>query len=553
MTNSETRNCQNCKSQFTIEPEDFNFYGRLDMPAPDLCPYCRWKHLLAFWVFGRFRKTTSALSGKTIITTFPESIKFPLYSRDEFVSDAWDPITYGIDYDSSKTFFNQFQELQTRVPHPHQSSTKNVNCEWSDDVGNSRECYLCRSLLDCEFVSYGYRMFSCKNSIDITYSFETELSYDCLYCFKCYKLHYSFNCHNCLDSKFLYDCRNCTNCFMCWNLRNKQYCILNKQYTKEEYLDKLKEFDTDSWDGVQRLKTEFDRIVKEEAVHRTNFNFQEINSSGNFLNESKNCYNSYFIDKSDNVRHSFRGFEYKDVIDSVGSIAEKTALSVDDWSVYETMATLHSSSCRYSSYLDCCEECEYCFGCVGLRKKKYCILNKQYSEKEYFDAVEKIKANMRKGGEWGRFFPLKLAYSGYNFSIANVFFPETKENIEAINGLWEEPEVILHGGAINGDDLPNKISDAPDAILGQRIICPKTKLSFNINSRELAFYREHGIPLPRYHFDYRTLYRFKPMSLMIYLQKGNCCFCKKGITHYYPPELGYQKIACIECYQSKIS
>ena len=119
-------------------------------------------------------------------------------------------------------------------------------------------------------------------------------------------------------------------------------------------------------------------------------------------------------------------------------------------------------------------------------------------------------------------------------------------------GLWEEPEVVSYDGAIDGDGLPDHINDAADTILGQRIICPKTKLSFNITSGELAFYRENNIPLPRYHFDYRTLIRFRPMTLMIYPQKGNCWFCKKEITHYYSPELGYQKIACVACYQKEI-
>ncbi len=548
----EVKKCQNCKNEFTIEPDDFAFYNRLDIPPSDLCSYCRWKHLLAFWVFGKFRKTVSALSGKNIITTFPESVKFPLYNRNEFVSDEWDLLSCGVDYNETDSFFKQFQILQAKVPHPHQSGTKNVNCDWSDDVWSSKDCYLCRSLLDCEFLSYGYRTFSCKNSIDLTYCFETELSYDCLNCFKCYKLQYSSNSHNCIDSKFLYDCRNCTNCFMCWNLRNKQYCIFNKQYSKDEYFEKLREFNTRSWTEIQKLKLEFEKVVKENVIHRAHFNFKEVNSSGNFITESKNCFDCYFVDKSENVRHTFRGFEYKDVIDSVGSIAEKAALSAVDAYVYETIATSHSSNCRYSSYLDYCEDCEYCFGCIGLRKKKYCILNKQYEEKEYFALIDKIKNNMKQNSDWGRFFPLQMAYSGYNLSLANIFFPETQEAIKAINGLWDEPEVVSYDGAVSGDELPDQIDSVLDSISGQRIICPRTKMSFNISSQELAFYREHDIPLPRYHFDYRTLSRFKPMTLMIYPQKGTCWFCKKEITHYYSPELGYQKIACVECYQSEV-
>jgi hypothetical protein len=90
--------------------------------------------MLAFWTFGRFRITKSALSGKTIITVLPESVPFPIYDRTEFVSDAWDPLTYGKDYDQSRSFMDQLVELQSVVPHPHQTGIKNFNSDWADDT-----------------------------------------------------------------------------------------------------------------------------------------------------------------------------------------------------------------------------------------------------------------------------------------------------------------------------------------------------------------------------------------------------------------------------------
>jgi len=37
---SENRICQNCKSDFIIELEDFSFYEKMKVPAPTFCPYC---------------------------------------------------------------------------------------------------------------------------------------------------------------------------------------------------------------------------------------------------------------------------------------------------------------------------------------------------------------------------------------------------------------------------------------------------------------------------------------------------------------------------------
>ena len=337
----ETKNCQNCKKDFVIETEDIPYYERLDLPLPERCPYCRWKYLLAFWVFGKFRIGKSALSGKRIITVIPESAPFPIYEREEFVSDAWDPFSYGRNYDSTRSFMEQVVELQSVVPHPHQTGLKNTNCEWTDDVWESKDAYLARSAYRIESVIYGYRTFGCKNSVDISYCFDTERSYDCLYCFKSYSLKHSFNCRDCINGAFLYDCRNCQDCFMSWNLRNKRYCILNQQYTKEEYFKKLEEFDLKSYVAVEQLKKEFWQHVQNDAVHRNNYNLQVLNSRGNFLVETKNCYSCYFLESSENCRYIFRGTFCKDSIYMIGSVSEKCGIGcLDQWG-YENICNLY--------------------------------------------------------------------------------------------------------------------------------------------------------------------------------------------------------------------
>ena len=392
---SETKQCQKCNKDFTIEPDDFAFYEKLDLPLPAMCPICRWKYLLAFWVFGRFRIAKSALSGKTIITVFPESVPFPIYDRTEFVSDAWDSLIYGKDYNQSMPFIDQLVELQAKVPHPHQTGIKNTNSDWTDDMWESKDVYLSRSGLHLESVSYGYRVLGCKNSIDITMCWYLEKSYDCLYCFKSYNLKHSFNSRDCMDSSFLYDCRNCQNCFMSWNLRNQKYCILNQPYSKEEYFKKIEEYNLSSYSSIENLKNEFWQHIRQDAVHRQDYNLQAVNSSGNFLNNDKNCHQCYFIEDSENCRYSFRG-RCKETIDSVGVFdGEKCALEVQTGMDYNNLCCVYTNNCRYSSYLDSCEECEYCFGCVGMRKKKYCILNKQYTKEVYEILVEKIKSDMK--------------------------------------------------------------------------------------------------------------------------------------------------------------
>ncbi len=534
--------------------DDIPFYEKMDLPLPAMCPTCRFKYLLAFWTFGRFRIAKSALSGKTIITVLPESVPFPIYDRAEFVSDDWDPLTYGKDYDASRPFMDQLVELQSKVPHPHQCGVKNLNCDWTDDVWESKDVYLSRSGAWCESINYSYRMVSSKNCTDLTYCWELEYCYDCLYCFKSYNLKYSFNSRDCMDSLFLYDCRNCQNCFMCWNLRNQKYCILNQQYSKEEYEKKIQEYNLKSRKEIEELRKEFWQHIRQDAVHRENCDVKAVNSVGNFLNNDKNCYQCHFIENSENSRYTLRGWGGNEDIDVIGPYnTEKCGTCSMDQYGYGNVCNLYTTSCRYSVYLDNCEESEYCFGCVGLRKKKYCILNKQYTEEEYKNLVEKIKSDMKNRGEWGKFWPLSSAYAGYNLSLAQMQYPMAKDEAVQFGAKWEEIIEPHYENIVSGDDLPDTIGEVGDEIVKQRILCPETKLSYNITKEELQFYREYGIPLPSRHFDWRTLERFKPFSQMVTLQKGTCHYCKKEIEHYYSPELGFEKIACLECYQREVA
>lgn len=549
--NLETKTCSNCHKDYEIHPDDVVMYQSMDVPVPDQCHICRWKHTLAFWRFGKFRKAKCDLSGKTIITPLAEMNPSPIYARDEWVSDKWDSLEYGRDYDQSRSFLDQFEELQKVVPIPHHTGVGNTDSDWGDDVWWSKNCYFCRAILNGEDLRYCYRSFYSKFSMDITYCFYTEYSYDSLYCFKCSKIKYCFNCKDCINSTFLYDCRNVQNCFMCWNLRNKSYCWENVQLTKEEYEKRLAEYDLGSRETVERLKKKFNELVAKNVIHRQNYNsLKNTNSTGNFLTECKNCYECYFFEKSENCRYMFRGINCKEAIDISGAWIEKGANNCNSVTCFDVVCVNWTSDTRYSRYLEYCEECEYCFGCIGMRKKKYCILNKQYPKEEYEALTRKIIAKMKSDGEWGKFFPMSLARGGYNLSTAQIFFPMERSEVEYMGGLWETVESGGEGMATS--ELPDNIKDAGDDISSKALVCPKTGYRFNIALNDLAFYRQYNIPLPTEHPDSRMLQRIGVLAKLANPQKGSCHFCKKDITHYYPPELDYQKVACIECYQKEV-
>ena len=96
---SEQKICQNCKNKFTIEPEDFDFYKKIDVPPPTFCPRCRLQRRLA-WLKGfRLYKRVCDLCNKDTISMYPPDAQYVVYCHNCWWGDAWDPLEYGQEYD----------------------------------------------------------------------------------------------------------------------------------------------------------------------------------------------------------------------------------------------------------------------------------------------------------------------------------------------------------------------------------------------------------------------------------------------------------------------
>ena len=77
------------------------------------------------------------------------------------------------------------------------------------------------------------------------------------------------------------------------------------------------------------------------------------------------------------------------------------------------------------------ENCSFCLGCIGLKNKSYCILNKQYTKEEWYSLADKIFAQMDKDGTLGDFFPGNLNPFYFNDTAAYLIDDTfTKEEVE---------------------------------------------------------------------------------------------------------------------------
>ena len=128
----------------------------------------------------------------------------------------------------------------------------------------------------------------CRDSVDISFSSQTELAYECDDCFNGYRLSYSKGCQDCRDSYFLYDCRDCTDCVGCVNLRNCRYYVFNQSLGKEGYAKFLKEARLDTTAGVEEMRNKFAEFMRSQPRKYSEI-INAPGSSGNYINDAKNC------------------------------------------------------------------------------------------------------------------------------------------------------------------------------------------------------------------------------------------------------------------------
>lgn len=550
----QTFACKICAKSFEITAWDEKLYEKNKMPFSLLCPLCRRKRRLASWPFGHLQKRKCDFSRETIISTFSQNCRFPIYKRDYWFSDKWTPPEQTIDWNHS--FIDQLYELQSKTPHFHQLGKNNQNCDYADDVWSCKNAYMSRGLLDDEDVYYIYRVVGSKNCADITYCYNLEQCYECTYCFSGFNLKFSLDCKNCTDSWFLYDCRGCRNCFMCWNLRNKEYCILNKKYLREEYEEKLKSFKLNSRKALENLKREFKEHLKNDALHKSSFNVNTEHSEGNYLVNCKECRECYFLEEAEECLYVFRGLHNKSCIDVSGLLRGELCTNiVQSTDLYDCHAAIYCVDCNDSDYIDQCFNSRNLFGCVGLRRREYCILNKQYPREKYFELCERLIEKMKPEGEYGEFFPPKFAYNGFNVSLGSFYFNETEESIKTLGGFFEKVPDTAPGATssieIFGSELPDSSEQISNDFIGAPIKCTATGRTYNFIPQELDFYRRNNLPLPAYYPEYRNVVRFKQL-LPIESHTTSCSVCKKEIVTYYPEPWGYENIACEKCYLEKV-
>src|SRR3989338_5932557 len=303
------KTCQNCKKDFVIEQDDFDFYEKIKVPPPTFCPECRLQRRMVFRNERTLYKRNCNICQQNVISLYPADSTFPVYCNHCWYGDKWDPETYGQDYDPKLSFFEQFKNLMKAVPRPALIGDNNVNSPYVNYAANLKNCYLVNCSDTCENSAYCDRTFYSKESFDCFGVADSEFCCESNQCLKMYKAGFADNSENSIESIGVKNCHNVSECLFCINLRSKNNSYLNEKISKEEYMDIRKKIGS---------YVEFEKAYKEyqnlslKVPHRFANNVLTVNSSGNELFGTKNCHDSFFVRDSENLKRAYYCSKIKD-------------------------------------------------------------------------------------------------------------------------------------------------------------------------------------------------------------------------------------------------
>ncbi len=574
----ENRNCQNCKQNFVIEADDFSFYEKLGVPAPTFCPKCRLVRRMTWRNERSLYSRPCDLCKKNTIGAYSPESPFAVYCRDCWWGDNWDATSFGLDYDFSRPFFDQFKDLLKNIPRISMTGSQNIDSDYANYSLSNKNAYLCFASHYNEDGAYLQYSNKTKNAYDCLQVNNSEFVVDCNYCTHLYRCAHLTYAESCSDTILGYDLRGCNYCFGCVGLRQKSYCIFNEQYSKDEYHNIVQEF-TESKEKFDRALQSFETLL-ENFPHPFAYQRKCVDCTGNDIEEGKSSRECFSVRNVENSSYLFVNcVNIKDSMDANNIASDPVELC------YESQGVTNSNNIKfvdaswgnsYVEYVNLCFSSENLFGCVGLRSKKYFILNKEYSKQDYFEIIKKIKSQMSEikytdsrglSYGYGEFFPAELSPFSYNETIAMTYYPLTEEESNIKGYKWHTDKAREYKVTLDNKNLPINPEQYHLNLSQEIISCNHVSVcsdrctnAFKLLSGEIEVYKSLRIQLPALCPNCRNMGRIKKRGNFVLSHRSCMCElsshdhdgkCDVEFETSYAPDRK-ELVYCEKCYQQEV-
>jgi hypothetical protein len=416
--------------------KDIHYYEKLIQEKRKKTPWREFVKEIASWDIMNIYKQDGE------ICRYPKSDRISNLGDDV---EFWDvSASHERSFDAEKSLFGNMRLLQDAIPLQRTLRFgTNENCEYMDGVLGAKNVYLSFIIcFDAENILYSAFCYAnisniinsflvCKNSSEVADSMGVTESY---------KVFYSKNIANSSNIWFSTNLIGCHDCIWCDGIENQRYMINNQQFSQDIYNKKKVE--------ILSEKSKFESI-RNHIFSRPTKNFASKNVTGEGVIKSENIENGlwvwYFSESRnvaigngdsgsrnhyDSIDVGYNAHEYYGVIGGGGSNSKN---------IYCSMQMATNSDCYYCMHMI---ECHHCLGCIGLKNKSYCILNKQYTKEEWEEKACEIFASMEADGTLGDFFPASMNPFYFNDTLAYLIDDTfTKEEVEAEGYLWRDEPI----------------------------------------------------------------------------------------------------------------
>lgn len=547
------RTCTVSGKTWNVTEKEIDVYRKHVVPPMTVSPLVRQWLLTTQWPGGQWWYNKHAESGKPIITPVHPATGIRVLPDEEWYARDFSNIF--LELDVSKPVFPQLIELRKKVPtsaNRNFEKTENSISVVSLGDQNSYFVVLCKS----KDTFFSVSALDTESSSEVYNSSSITNAYQVIHCERIFNCQYVRESKDCLNSAFLFDCRNCEFCFGATNKRNKKFLWFNEQLTEGEWKKRRDAVDLGRRSVARQHLEQFDALLR-SAIWPENFNDQCENSIGEYLSKATNCEYVYYADGGarDEFHTSYSIGRCERNAYSASIInAQDLFMGSDNGSSFNCKFSYLIGRCQNLEYSTDCFGCENCFACVGIRNKKFCIFNKQYSEEEYWQKLDALKCAMLDRGEYGQFLPAKMSPAYFQECGAFKYFNADMSfgtKIDAHTFAAEDEGAIGRELAsateiTNAKEVPDCVDDL-DGWAGKPLYDEDYKRRFSLIGPEIVLYKKLRIAPPTQHHVKRYIDMCHTSNLGEFSERS-CAVCKKTVTIALNPTYPDRTIYCMQHY-----
>jgi hypothetical protein len=550
------RVCALTGEKWMMTDEEISWYKKFNVPPSSRTPLTRMRVLGGFMNGYQWWWHKHAETDKPLLSYVHPSSELKVLPDQEWLSKDFS--SEGREYATDKSFFEQFREMQVRVPL--KAANNVIEPEHSMALGSKGD-------IDSYFVADGGKNRECFFTIFTAMSERSAEIHNVLQAVDSYHVNDAFNVHHSqyvsdlrglANSAFAFLAPDCADCFGVAIRKHKKNLWFNEQLSESEYKKRRAEVDLGKRSVAEEWKKKFYDLLSKDIAWPQNMNWNAEDCEGEYLVGTRHARFCFACVKRA-VDDYYCAFTDMEVRNSAFLITAS-----DAFDCYQSVFSEKSSNCCFSfSVIRCqnveycfeCRECENCFGCVGLQRKKFHIFNKEYSEVEYWQRVDELKCAMLARGEYGEFFPLNFSPVYFLQSASVMYWLSTEKEAKELGAAIYDPssaDAIGEGRvdtaqARSSNDIPDSIDELDESWVGVPIKDEVSGRYFTFLKPEIALYKNLRIAPPNKHFIRRIAEMIQEANSAVF-EERKCDKCGKTMIVSINKTFPEKKVYCNECF-----